>query len=127
VKALVAAGKAIPFCPEQLGGLATPREPSEIRSDDSGCRKVFSRDGRDLTAAFLKGAREGLKLAELTGAAAAVLKERSPSCGLRRVYGGRFDGELISGEGMTTWLFKSRGIPVFSEEEEEAFLRSGLL
>lgn len=122
VRGLVAEGQALPFCPEQLGGLATPREPSEIRRDESGDLNVFSRDGRDLTDAFLRGAREGLKLAELVGAQAAILKERSPSCGVRRIYSGLFDGVLIPGEGLTTALFRSSGITVFSEDEERAFL-----
>lgn len=127
VRELVASGQALPFCPEQLGGLATPREPSEIRREDFGACKIFSRDGRDLTDAFLAGAREGLKLAELVGARTAILKERSPSCGVRRVYSGRFEGVLVPGEGVTSSLFRARGIMVFSEEEQEAFLRCGAL
>lgn len=122
VRDLVTKGQALPFCPEQMGGLATPREPSEI------CRKLFgderrvvSRNGQDLTEAFLRGAREGMKLVEQAGVSCAVLKERSPSCGVRKVYNGSFNGVLVPGEGITAELFRWAGLAVFSEEEEELF------
>ncbi len=121
VKHLVASGRALPFCAEQMGGLGTPREPSEIRPDVSGRLRVFSRDGRELTEAFFRGAREGLKLARLAGVRVAVLKERSPSCGVHRVYSGAFEGVLVPGEGVMASLFREAGIVLFSEEQEEMF------
>lgn len=122
VSDLVAEGKAIPFCPEQMGGLKTPRPPSEISRDSSAdSPRVISMDGEDLTGAFRQGACEGMKLAELVGARCAVLKERSPSCGVRTIYDGSFKGVLIPGEGMAAGLLRQAGVAVFSEEEEELY------
>lgn len=83
----------IPICPEQLGGLPTPREPSERRADT-----VVSRSGADVTAQFRRGAEQALHLARLYGCKAAVLKERSPSCGSGEVYDGTFSGRLTPGQ-----------------------------
>ncbi len=79
--------KLIPFCPEQLGGLPTPRPPAELFGGDGlavleARARVFTREGKDVTAAFLRGAEEAAKLARLLGAKWAFLKARSPSCGL---------------------------------------------
>ena len=76
-------GLAVPVCPEQLGGLATPRAPSEQREG-----RVVSAAGDDVTAQYRRGAEETLRLARLYGCAVAVLKERSPSCGSGQVYDG---------------------------------------
>ena len=73
----------IPVCPEQLGGLATPRTPAERVKD-----RVVTQMGEDVTAQYEKGARETAGLAELFGCRCAVLKERSPSCGNGRIYEG---------------------------------------
>ena len=83
----------VPVCPEQLGGLPTPREPSERRADT-----VVSRSGADVTAQFRRGAEQALHLARLYGCKAAVLKERSPSCGSGEVYDGTFSGRLTPGD-----------------------------
>ncbi len=116
---LVASGRALPFCPEQLGGMATPREPAELRLLPRSTElAVFSRSGSDLTSAYRRGAEEGLKLARLAGASVAILKEKSPSCGVRRVYSGLFDGELRPGEGLTARLFREASMTLFSDEEE---------
>src|SRR5512136_2016262 len=72
---LVAEGQAIPVCPEQLGGLPTPRLPAEQVGD-----RVIRKDGMDVTAEFERGAQEALKVARLVGAKTAILKARSPSC-----------------------------------------------
>ena len=66
----------IPVCPEQLGGLSTPRIPSERRGE-----RVVNRAGEDVTSQFIRGAEEALRIAKLYGCQVAVLKERSPSCG----------------------------------------------
>ena len=92
VQALLKDYQLIPFCPEQLGGLSTPRPPAELVGGDglavlSGQAKVLTKDGRDVTASFLRGAEEGAKLARLFGAREALLKSRSPSCGLTPVLG----------------------------------------
>lgn len=102
----------IPVCPEQLGGLSTPRLPSEI----SG-RQVIARDGTDVTEQFERGAQETLKLAQLFGCRCAVLKSRSPSCGSGIIYDGTFSGTKVEGNGITAALLKENGIQIFSEEE----------
>ena len=77
----------VPVCPEQLGGLPTPRPPAERRGD-----QVMTRDGGDVTAQYRRGAEEALRLCRLLGCEAALLKERSPSCGSGMVYDGTFTG-----------------------------------
>lgn len=109
---LVSQGKAIPLCPEQLGGLTTPRQPAEIIGD-----RVISRDGTDVTEAFHNGAHEALKLARLVGAKTAILKSRSPSCGSGLIYDGTFTGKLVPGEGVFAALCKLNGIEVRTEED----------
>ena len=111
---MVAEGKAIPVCPEQLGGLPTPRMPAERRGN-----RIIRKDGKDVTEEFQRGAREALKLAKLTGASTAILKARSPSCGSGQIYDGSFTGNLISGNGVFAELCKNNGMEVKSEEELE--------
>ena len=109
---LIKEGKAIPVCPEQLGGLTTPRISSEQKGE-----KVFSKNGEDVTLQFQKGAEEALKIAKLANCKEAILKSKSPSCGSGRIFDGTFSGKLISGEGVTAKLFKENNIQVFTEEE----------
>lgn len=110
-------GRAVPVCPEQLGGLTTPRLPSERRGE-----QVVMRDGRDVTAEYRRGAEEALRLAELYGCRAAVLKERSPSCGCGRIYDGTFTGTLRPGDGVTAEMLKAHGMQVYGESEIEQVL-----
>jgi uncharacterized protein YbbK (DUF523 family) len=102
----------IPVCPEQLGGLPTPREPCEQNG-----RKVFTESGEDVTASFVLGAEQGLKIAKIYGIKDAILKARSPSCGSGKVYDGSFSGNIVQGDGVTADLLKKNGIRVLSEEE----------
>jgi len=102
----------VPVCPEQLGGMATPRIPAERQGD-----AVTTRDGTDVTAAYRKGAEEALRLCRLFGCEAAVLKERSPSCGRREIYDGTFTGTLTAGDGVTAELLVAHGIPVYGESQ----------
>ena len=102
----------IPVCPEQLGGLTTPREPSE-RKDN----RVFMKSGKDVTENFMKGAEEVLKIAKLFNIKEAVMKQKSSSCGCGRIFDGTFSGKLIEGNGVTTELLKKNGIKVISEED----------
>ena len=104
---LVRAGKAIPVCPEQLGGLPTPRTSCEIRED-----RVVDADGRDRTEAFERGARAVLQIAQTYGATEALLQSRSPSCGSGRIYDGSFTKTLTAGDGVTARLLKENGIQV---------------
>lgn len=109
----------VPVCPEVMGGLPTPREPSEIRSG-----RVVTRDGRDVTEAFARGAREAEKIALACGCRCAMLKERSPSCGLGRVYDGTFTGTLTRGDGLCARLLSQRGLRVLGESQAEELLKS---
>jgi uncharacterized protein YbbK (DUF523 family) len=109
---LVKKGDAIPVCPEQLGGLATPRIPSEQRGN-----KVFSKEGKDITREFEKGAQEALNIAKMAGCKEAILKSKSPSCGCGLIYDGSFSGKLIKGDGVFAKLLKANNIKVVTEEE----------
>lgn len=104
----------IPVCPEQLGGLPTPRLPSERVED-----RIINRAGENVTDQFLRGAAEALRLARSYGCDVAVLKERSPSCGCGRIYDGSFTGTLTEGNGVTTELLLSAGIQVVGESRIE--------
>lgn len=102
----------IPMCPEQLGGLATPRLPAERVGN-----QVVNREGEDVTAGFLKGAELALRLAKLYDCKYAILKQRSPSCGSGQIYDGSFSGRLTEGDGMTAELLKKHGIQVIGEND----------
>ena len=102
----------IPICPEQMGGLATPRVPAERK--DGG---VFTERGGDVTEQYRRGAEEALRLAQLYGCKYAILKERSPSCGNGQIYDGSFSRRLIDGDGVTAQLLKAHGITVLGESE----------
>ena len=103
----------IPVCPEVLGGLPTPRMPSERRG---AC--VVRKDGRDVTAEYRRGAECALETARREGVLAAVLKERSPSCGSGEIYDGTFTGALTAGDGVTAELLKANGMTVYGEGEQ---------
>ena len=109
----------IPVCPEEAGGLPTPRPPAEIvggNGDDvlNGKAKVMTVDGIDVTEAYLKGAHHALQVAQSHDATQVILKARSPSCGCGDIYDGTFSGTLTSGDGVTTALLKRHGITVTS-------------
>ena len=110
--------RLVPFCPEIYGGLATPRMPAERRDG-----RVVTRDGRDVTAQYERGAREALRLCRLFRCEAAILKEKSPSCGSGRVYDGTFSGVLAGGDGVTAALLKANGVPVIGETQAEDYLK----
>ena len=102
----------IPVCPEQLGGLSTPREPSERIGD-----RIITNNGKDVTNEFLLGGKCALDIALLNDCKIAILKERSPSCGHKMVYDGSFTGRIIPGDGILAELLKSNGITVYGESE----------
>jgi uncharacterized protein YbbK (DUF523 family) len=126
-------GKFIPICPEQLGGLPTPRKPAEITGGDgnqvlSGSAKIFSTSKEDVTLNFIKGSEEVLKILKIIPVTAAILKERSPSCGANYIYDGSFNSIKIKGAGVTAALLKTLNIPVYSEEEiDEKLLKKLVL
>ena len=103
----------IPVCPEVLGGLPTPRVPSEIQND-----KVITKDGRDVTNEYEKGAKETLKIAKLYDCKIAILKEKSPSCGCGKIYDGTFSKTLVDGDGMTARLLKENNIKITGESDK---------
>lgn len=106
--------RIIPVCPELFGGLTVPREPSEISGD-----RVITKSGKDVTDAYRIGAEKTLELIRRENCVAALLKERSPSCGKGLVHNGSFDGGMVPGDGITAaWLLEN-GIPVFGETETE--------
>lgn len=120
---LLREGKAMLICPEQLGGLSTPRNPAELNSSAEdvidGKGKVIDNKGNDVTEYFVRGAYEALNIAQETGITKAILKEGSPSCGCNTVYDGTFSGNKIEGKGLTAYLFEKEGITVFSDEDTE--------
>ena len=102
----------IPICPEVMGGLSIPRTPAEQQN-----QKVIDKNARDVTAEFIKGADISFDLANNNNAIAAILKERSPSCGVHQIYDGTFSKIPINGMGVTTKLLIQNGIKVFNENE----------
>ena len=108
----------VPVCPDQLGGLATPRPPAERQGE-----RIIAKTGVDVTAQYRRGAEEALRLCCLLGCEAAVLKERSPSCGSGEIYDGTFTGTLVSGNGVTAELFLKHGIPVYGESQLSELLK----
>ena len=109
---LMELAELVPVCPETLGGLPIPRVPSERVGD-----RVLAKDGGDVTANFVRGAKESLKLAKLFGARRVLLKERSPSCGSGEIYDGSFSGALVPGDGVTAELLKKNGLAVYGESQ----------
>ncbi len=109
----------VPVCPEEAGGLSTPRPAVEIVGGDGndvldGKARVMTADGQDKTMEVLKGAQHALEIAQSQGATSVIFKARSPSCGCGEVYDGSFSGTLTSGDGVTTALLKRHGIDVVS-------------
>jgi len=116
---LLAEGKALPICPEQLGGMTTPRPAVEISGGTGadvldGNARVVSSSGTDATENFIRGAREALNIARAACIKEAILKSKSPSCGCGRIYDGTFSGRVIEGNGVTAELLIRNGIKVTS-------------
>lgn len=111
IKALYEEGRALPVCPEKLGGLTTPRTPCEIIDG-----RVISSDGEDRTNEYLLGSQKVLELCKKHGIKKAILKQNSPSCGSTHIYDGTFSGTLIEGEGCLTALLRKNGIEVTGEK-----------
>ncbi|MBQ2769709.1 MAG: DUF523 domain-containing protein, partial [Clostridia bacterium] len=116
VAALAEEYTLIPVCPEVDGGLPTPRPRAERRGE-----QVVTEGGADVTAAYRRGGELAVEQALKSRCKGAILKAKSPSCGKGLIYDGSFSGTLIPGDGVTAALLKEAGIPVFTEEEQEAF------
>lgn len=108
----------IPICPEQMGGLSTPRNPSEIKGD-----KVISSAGDDVTINFIAGANKALDIAKKDNISIAILKEGSPSCGSNYIYDGTFTKTKVDGMGITARLLKNNNIKIYNENEIESLLK----
>ncbi|HOB87336.1 MAG TPA: DUF523 domain-containing protein [Bacillota bacterium] len=111
---------AVPVCPEQLGGLPTPRRPAEICGGGGkevleGGAAVRCPDGTDVTEAFIRGAEQVLRIARLTGAREAILKSGSPSCGRGWIKDGSFTGSRRRGDGVTAALLLAKGCTIYDE------------
>lgn len=115
-------GKYIPVCPEQLGGLTTPRLPVEIVGGTGDAvleskAKALDNSGREVTCQFKAGAEQLLKIIKTVPISAAILKERSPSCGVNQIYDGTFSHIVQPGMGVAAATLQKTGITLVSEEE----------
>ena len=111
IKRLVDEGKAVAVCPEVLGGLPTPRDPSEIWEG-----RVYSCNGRDVTEEFVTGAKKAMEICRVHGCTQAIMKAKSPSCGCGMIHNGTFDGGLVSGNGIFAQMLIDEGVKVMTEE-----------
>ena len=107
----------VTVCPEQEGGLPTPRIPAERQR-----KNVVRRDGVDVTAEYRKGAEVALSLCRRFGISIALMKAKSPSCGAGRIYDGTFSGTLTDGDGVTVSLLSGNGIKIFTENDINSLL-----
>lgn len=119
---LVAEGRAVPVCPEVAGGLPIPRPASEIRGGDghdvaAGRARVIDEHGTDVTDNYLRGAAKARDAARAAGARLAILKARSPSCGVGATYDGTFSHTLREGDGVTAAILAEEGLNVVSDED----------
>jgi uncharacterized protein YbbK (DUF523 family) len=116
-------GELVPICPEQLGGMSTPRAPHEIIGGNGA--NVLDQKARigdksglaDNTMKFVTGAQKVLKIAEALNINEAILKQRSPSCGFGKIYDGSFSGNIVPGNGVTAELLHRNGFKILTEED----------
>ena len=119
---LVKEGRAVMVCPEQLGGLPTPRCPSEIIAG-----RVVNTRGEDVSANFEEGARKARAVCRQHHCTAAVLKGLSPSCGCHGIYDGTFSHKVVAGKGVFAQLLEKEGVACMDENEYEEAHKHGLL
>ena len=123
LRAFAASQPFIPFCPEQLGGLPTPRPSANIVGGEGrdvlqGNARLINAEGQDVTSAFVKGAEQALKLARIARSPFAIMKDRSPSCGLSTPY---CETPTGSGIGVTAALFEDQGILILEVNPDDGF------
>lgn len=109
----------IPVCPEQLAGQPTPRPATHFACGDGemvldGTGSVVSVTGDNMNDIFIRGANESLKIARLSGCSQALLKERSPSCGVHQIYLG---DRIVQGQGVACALLRREGLQICCEED----------
>jgi uncharacterized protein YbbK (DUF523 family) len=128
LQARAARGELLPICPEVVAGLPVPRLPAEIEGAGEGLdggavleakTRVLTIEGVDVTPAFLSGAHQTLAAVQRWGIQRAILKARSPSCGVAAIYSGQFSGELVPGDGVTAALLRRAGVQVMTETKAE--------
>lgn len=112
VRSLMERHCLIPVCAEVYGGLPTPRIPAERVGN-----RVVTKDGRDVTAQYVRGAEEIVRLARMYGCTLAILKERSPSCGRGLIYDGTHTGTLTDGNGVLAEMLMKAGVRIIGESE----------
>lgn len=112
----------IPVCPEQLGGLSTPREPVELKKIN-GRTQAMTKNNVDLTENFQRGAEEARKIAKMFNCTLAILKSKSPSCGLNQIYSGNFDDNIIEGNGLTAQLLLDEHLSIYTEKSLSLLLQ----
>ena len=117
IKELKEKYEIIVICPEVNGGLSIPRTPSEIKGD-----RVINQKGKDVTKYFNKGVDYVLQVVKYFNIKKAVLKEKSPSCGVHNIYDGNFNNKIIEGQGWLTRKLKTLGVEVYNENEIEDLL-----
>ncbi|MCB5950583.1 DUF523 domain-containing protein [Enterococcus sp. BWT-B8] len=132
LRKLIDSKKAVLVCPEVMGGLSTPREPSEISTGDGrdvwlGNARVITASGIDITEAFKQGAIEAYKKLKEKGVISILMKENSPSCGKLRIYDGSFSGITKNGIGVAAAYFEQKGIKVVPENDWKKFLEEANL
>jgi len=121
---LVASGRAVTVCPEVAGGLPIPRPEAEIQGGQGGdvldgSARIVSVEGADVSEQYRRGAEVARNAAARAGAALAILKARSPSCGCGTIHDGSFSGRLIEGDGVAAAALKRAGLDVISDEDVE--------
>lgn len=114
--------RILAVCPEQLGGLTTPRPPAEITGGDGravlkGAAGVKNNRGEDVTVFFRRGAEKTWEIVYGEGIKEAILKDKSPSCGKNHIYDGSFQGRLRPGLGVTAALLREKGVTIYTETE----------
>lgn len=123
IKEYLANHQAVLICPEVLGGMPTPRTPAEIVGGDGfdvwqGRARVIDKNGQDVTTSFKQGAIQTYGKLQEQQITELILKERSPSCGSKKIYDGTFSGTKINGVGVATAYFINHGIKIYSEESQ---------
>lgn len=108
----------VPICPEVFGGLSTPRIPSEIKGDS-----IINKEGKDVTFEFNRGAHKVINIVNFCHCKKAILMDRSPSCGVNKVYNGKFNGTLIDGMGYTAKLLKDKGIELYTIDDIDQLIK----
>ena len=116
--AMVESGQAIAVCPEVLGGLPIPRPPAEIQGG-----RIVTATGQDVTEAYRTGGLKAVDIALQNHCELAILKSRSPSCGVGRIYDGSFSGRIVAGDGIFADYLRQAGIPVYTENDCEFLFR----